>query len=228
MLHILGLIAEQRMTTIPSGMRTLAVRQSHRPQDSDPGKFDMSPASCPVLMRLRLSYRAAAGRTGPHDLRIVVLVAVALALSPQCRMARTPGNDSPFVTFGGGVAAESGTIFVAASPLTKGKRGPGTVHVFQRRDSRWCRAEVLSVPESTFEDSFGVSMAVDGDTLVVGAQFADSRGKDSGLAYVFERRAERWHRAAVLSASDAAADDQFGLTVSVSGQTIVVGRAPVG
>ena len=66
-------------------------------------------------------------------------------------------------------------------------------------------------------------MAVDGDTLVVGAQFADSRGKDSGLAYVFERRAERWHRAAVLSAADAAAGDQFGLTVSVSGETIVVG-----
>ncbi len=66
-------------------------------------------------------------------------------------------------------------------------------------------------------------MAVDGDTLVVGAQFADLRGKDSGLAYVFERRAERWHRAAVLSAADAAAGDQFGLTVSVSGETIVVG-----
>ena len=74
-----------------------------------------------------------------------------------------------------------------------------------------------------FEDSFGVSMAVDGDTLVVAAQFADSRGEDSGLAYVFERRAERWHRGAVLSASDAAAGDQFGLTVSVNGDTIVIG-----
>src|SRR5215203_5104291 len=77
-------------------------------------------------------------------------------------MTRRPGKDSPFVTFGGGVAAESGAIIVAASPLTKGKRGPGTVHVFQRRDSRWVRAEILSAPESRFEDSFGVSMAVDG------------------------------------------------------------------
>jgi hypothetical protein len=66
-------------------------------------------------------------------------------------------------------------------------------------------------------------MAADGNTLVVGAQFADSRGTDSGLAYVFERRAARWSQAAVLSASDAAADDQFGLTVSVSGEVIVVG-----
>jgi hypothetical protein len=82
---------------------------------------------------------------------------------------------------------------------------------------------MLSVPESTLEDPFGVSMAVDGDTLVVGAQFADARGEDSGLAYVFERRGQRWHRAAVLSAGDAAAGDQFGLTVSVSEETIVVG-----
>jgi hypothetical protein len=82
---------------------------------------------------------------------------------------------------------------------------------------------VLSVPEATVEDSFGVSMAAEGDTLVVGAQFADARGHDSGQAYVFERRDEGWHQATVLSASDAASGDQFGLTVSVSGETIVVG-----
>ena len=66
-------------------------------------------------------------------------------------------------------------------------------------------------------------MATDGDTLVVGAQFADARGDDSGLAYVFERKGGQWHPATVLSASDAAVGDQFGLTVSVSGETIVVG-----
>ncbi len=66
-------------------------------------------------------------------------------------------------------------------------------------------------------------MATDGNTLVVGAQFADTRGNDSGLAYVFERSGEQWRPAAVLSAMDASAGDQFGLTVSVSGETIVVG-----
>jgi len=109
------------------------------------------------------------------------------------------------VTFGGGVAALPDTVFVAASAARDRQRGPGTVHVFQRRDSRWVRVDILSAPESTFADPFGVSMAVDGDTLVVGAQVADTRGSDSGLAYVFERRAERWHRAAVLSAGDASA-----------------------
>ena len=85
------------------------------------------------------------------------------------------------------------------------------------------RAGVIPAPEAKVEDLFGVSMATDGDTLVVGAQFADARGDDSGLAYVFERKGGQWHPAAVLSASDAAVGDQFGLTVSVSGETIVVG-----
>ena len=62
-------------------------------------------------------------------------------------------------------------------------------------------------------------LADQGNTLVVGAQFADAHGNDSGLAYAFERRNESWHRVAVLSGTDAKAGDQFGLTVSVSGQT---------
>ena len=41
--------------------------------------------------------------------------------------------------------------------------------------------------------------------------------------YVFERRHEKWHQAAVLSAGDATPGDEFGLTVSVSGETIAVG-----
>ena len=74
--------------------------------------------------------------------------------------------------------------------------------------------DVLSVPEAVAQDLFGISMAADDDTLVVGAQFADEKGEDSGLAYVFERRDEKWNRVAALTAADAAAGDQFGLTVS--------------
>jgi hypothetical protein len=152
------------------------------------------------------------------------MITAVLAVSLQRAVARTQQNGSTsWAEFGVSVAAVSETIFVAASPMRNGKRGPGTVHVFQHRSAGWVRAEVLLVPEATVEDLFGVSMAADGDTLVVGAQFADARGEDSGQAYVFERGNERWHQAAVLSASDAAAGDQFGLTVSVSAETIVVG-----
>ena len=38
-----------------------------------------------------------------------------------------------------------------------------------------------------------MSLATDGNTLVVGAQFADARGDDSGVTYVFERKGDGWH-----------------------------------
>ena len=134
-----------------------------------------------------------------------------------------PRESPPWAEFGISVAALSDTIFVAASPMKGGTRGPGEIHVFQRRTSGWGRADILSVPAATVEDLFGVSMAADDDTLVVGAQFADTHGEDAGMAYVFERRNASWRQVGVLAASDAAAGDQFGLTVSLSGDTIVVG-----
>lgn len=104
-----------------------------------------------------------------------------------------------------------------------GGRRAGTIHVFQRRDSEWVGADLLLAPEATVEDDFGVSLAADRNVLVVGAQFADLHGNDSGLAYVFELRDEKWYQTAVLSADDAAPGDQFGLTVSISEGTIAVG-----
>lgn len=171
------------------------------------------------------SMRAVAfGHVGSRDWLGVVLTAAILAVSQPGPVARAQQKASPpWADFGVSVAAVSDTIFVAASPLKDGQRHPGTVHVFQRRQSRWVATNVLPVPEARAEDSFGVSMATDGDTLVVGAQFADARGDNAGLAYVFERRGERWQSATVLSARDAKAGDQFGLTVSVSGETIAVG-----
>ena len=156
-------------------------------------------------------------------LRVVTITAV-LSVSLPGPSASTQQNESaPWAEFGVSVAATADTIFVAASPITDGARGPGAVHVFQHRDSGWRPEDVLPAPEATVRDPFGISMAADDHTLVVGAQFADARGDDSGLAYVFERRNERWQQAAVLSADDGGAGDEFGNTVSLSGETIIVG-----
>jgi hypothetical protein len=156
-------------------------------------------------------------------LRVVTITAV-LSVSLPGPSASTQQNESaPWAEFGVSVAATADTIFVAASPIRDGARGPGAVHVFQHRPSGWGQVDVLSVPEAVAQDLFGISMAAGDDTLVVGAQFADEKGEDSGLAYVFERSNGRWNRVAVLRAADAASGDQFGLMVSLSGETIVVG-----
>lgn len=87
-------------------------------------------------------------------------------------------------------------------------------------------AEVLRLTALDAEagDRFGIAVAVDGDTAVVGAYFDDHEGGiDAGAAYVFVREGGVWTQSAKLTASDAAANDQFGRTVAISGDTIVVG-----
>jgi hypothetical protein len=73
-------------------------------------------------------------------------------------------------------------------------------------------------------DLFGQSVSVDGDTMVVGAETADcAAGADCGAAYVFKSNGSVWIQQAKLTASDAAANDNFGDIVSINGDTIVVG-----
>jgi hypothetical protein len=73
------------------------------------------------------------------------------------------------------------------------------------------------------DDRFGTSVAIGGDVLVVGSRFDDDGGNDAGAAYVFQRFAEEWIEQAELIASDASAGSRFGQSVSVSGDTVLVG-----
>jgi uncharacterized repeat protein (TIGR02543 family) len=93
----------------------------------------------------------------------------------------------------------------------------------------------LKASNTEFDDSFGRSVAVDGDTVVVGAWFedssatgvngnqADNSAANSGAAYVFVRSGATWSQQAYLKASNTDADDHFGCAVAVSGETVVVG-----
>ena len=72
-------------------------------------------------------------------------------------------------------------------------------------------------------DYFGFSTAVEGNTLVVGAYLDDDSGNDSGSAYVYGWDGDSWELEARLTASDAGAEDQFGYSVAIAGDTIVIG-----
>lgn len=90
----------------------------------------------------------------------------------------------------------------------------------------WIQTAQLNASDAAFNDRFGVAVAVDGDTVVVGAYFDDDSGTESGSAYVFVRPESGWlntSEIAKLTASDAAALDWFGRTVDVDGDTIIVG-----
>jgi len=81
----------------------------------------------------------------------------------------------------------------------------------------------LTASDGAADDRFGFSVSISGDTAVIGANLDDGVGSDSGSAYVFVRSGTTWTEQAKLTASDAAALDRFGWSVSVNGDTAVIG-----
>ena len=113
--------------------------------------------------------------------------------------------------------------------------GSGAAYIFVRDGSNWTQQAYLKASNSSGGDDFGWSIAVSGDTVVVGTPFEDSNatgvngdGSDnsatnSGAAYIFVRNGTNWSQQAYLKASNTGADDHFGNSVAVSGDTLVVG-----
>ncbi|HUS99979.1 MAG TPA: FG-GAP repeat protein [Candidatus Thermoplasmatota archaeon] len=87
----------------------------------------------------------------------------------------------------------------------------------------WNETQKLLASDGAAEDVFGSSVSLDGDTLLIGASYDDDKGSNSGSAYVFIRNGTTWIQQAKLLASDGAAGDAFGYSVSLSGDTALIG-----
>ena len=83
----------------------------------------------------------------------------------------------------------------------------------------------LTAPDGAAGDWFGNQVSVSGNTLIVGAPGDNDNGENSGAVYVFARSGQDWLYSAKLTAPDGAAGDWFGISVSVSDGTIVVGAS---
>ncbi len=100
----------------------------------------------------------------------------------------------------------------------------GSACVLVRSGSQWTLQDELIAADADADDAFGISVSISGDTAVVGAYTDDhAAGADAGSAYVFVRSGAIWTEQAKLIASDAAAGDGFGASVSISGDTVVIG-----
>ncbi|MCH7984763.1 MAG: hypothetical protein IIC28_12430, partial [Chloroflexi bacterium] len=126
-------------------------------------------------------------------------------------------------TFGNSVAISGDTVVVGAPLDSDAGTDSGSAYVFVRSGTSWSQQAKLTAGDAAAGDFFGVSVAISGDTVVVGAPFDADAGADSGSAYVFVRSGTTWSQQAKLTAGDAAAGDQFGCSVAISGDTVVAG-----
>jgi hypothetical protein len=127
--------------------------------------------------------------------------------------------------FGVSVALSGDTAVVGAyAEDHAGATNEGSAYVITRDNEVWTQQAKLTASDADDEDLFSNSVAITGDTVLVGADFDDHLGGIyTGSAYVFVRTGGVWTQQQKLTASDAAAGDHFGVSVTLFGDTAVVG-----
>ncbi len=139
----------------------------------------------------------------------------------------SPENGAAGDSFGFSVAL-AGDTALAGSPGDDNERGvrAGSAHVFVRSGNLWSLPTKLMASDGVGSDQFGYSVALSGETALIGAPFNDifffGAGRPGG-AYVFIRSGTSWSEQAKLAASDGVARDNFGASVALSGDTALVG-----
>ena len=130
-----------------------------------------------------------------------------------------------FDEFGSSISI-SGNYAIAGAQFADpgGRSSAGAAYIFERTSTSWVQRAILIPPDSTASDYFGRSVSISGDYAIVGASGADPNGiSRAGAAYIFKRSGSYWYQEAKLVASDRAASDQFGDSVSISSTRAVIG-----
>jgi hypothetical protein len=123
---------------------------------------------------------------------------------------------------GRSVSIDGDTIVLGAPTARAGVR-TGAAGVFTRSAGVWTQERWLVGSDSADDDNFGYCVAVDGDLLAVGAPGNDELAFDGGAAYVFTRSGGMWPEQTKLLAPDATDDDEYGISLGLSGNTVVAG-----
>ena len=147
-------------------------------------------------------------------------------------LSASDGGSEPGNNFGTSVAIAADTIFVGA-PATLLGTFPNRVYIFSKPPDGWhdmTETAIVSAGTSTAAYGFGDSIAVDatGQTLVVGAEYSEINFlSPQGAVYVFVKPENGWQNTstpnALLTASDAAANDRLGRSVAIGGNVLVAG-----
>ncbi len=126
--------------------------------------------------------------------------------------------------FGTVTAVDGDTLAIAATGEDTPIVDAGAVYVFERSGGPWTQVARLLASNSDVQWRVGASLALQGDTLLVGANGADVAGIEyAGAVYVFQRVAGGWTEVQILTASDPAFDDNFGSALALDGNTALIG-----
>ena len=137
--------------------------------------------------------------------------------SPQQMLLPSDGEAGGF---GISVSIDGDTAVVGAPFDDDNGANSGAAYVFQRTGGTWSQTQRLRAADAAEDDRLGFSVDLDGRTIIAGAIGDDA---SAGSAYWFKQVEDTWVQERKLRASDGAAGDWFGVSVSVSDGTALVG-----
>ncbi len=139
----------------------------------------------------------------------------------QAELLASDGEANAY--FGKSVAI-NGDYAIVGAPYSNGLGlYSGVAYIYKREGDIWTEQVKLLASDGEANDYFGESVAINGDYAVVGAAGNDDLGAESGSAYVYKREGDAWFEKTKLLASDGAADDNFGNSVSINEGYAIVG-----
>lgn len=137
----------------------------------------------------------------------------------------TPASGKSREHFGISLALSGDTALIGTYPTdTSGIPIAGGAYIFQRTGLLWAEQPRLSSPDGGITDRFGSAVALRGDVALVGAPMAGpTTSVATGAAYLFEHDSHSWAFRQKLACSDCRPGDQFGASVALSSEAVLVG-----
>ncbi len=136
----------------------------------------------------------------------------------------TASDPETYAYFGNQVDVSGDIAVVAAYNKDEGTTEKiGAAYVFVRTGTVWNEQVKLTATNADQDDRFGTSVAIAGDTLIVGTPNDDDIPTDSGAAYVYVTDGTSWTEQAKITATDTASGDRFGTYVVLEGETALIG-----
>ncbi len=135
-------------------------------------------------------------------------------------------DGAPYDEFGMCVSMGDGYAIVGARFDDDNGSNSGSVYIFAPNEvdpNNWDQVTKLTASDASAGDYFGAAVSISGDYLIVGAYYDNAPATTSGSAYVFKRTGTGWTELTKITASDGAAGDKFGCSVSIDGNYAIIG-----
>jgi hypothetical protein len=151
------------------------------------------------------------------------LVAAGLDNDADFKITASDGESQD--EFGTSVAVSGDVAIVGAPNEDTNGSNAGAAYIYRFNGSSWVQEDKLLADDGDASDEFGISVTIDGDIAMVGATGDDDNGSAAGAVYVFSYDGSGWNQISKLKASDGTSNDEFGISVSVSGTFAIIGAS---